>query len=54
MPVVINEFEVVTGAEDTRGQPASPAPAEQQPRAGIDIERVLDEQRARARRVRAY
>jgi len=54
MPVVINDFEVVTGGDDTRGQAAAPAPAEQQPRPGVDIERVLDEQRARARRVRAY
>jgi hypothetical protein len=54
MPVVINEFEVVTGADDARGQAAAPTPAEAQPRQGIDIERVLDEQRARARRVRAY
>jgi len=54
MPVVINDFEVVTGAEETRGQSTPSATSEQQGRKSIDVERVLDEQRARARRVRAY
>lgn len=53
MPVVINEFEVVTEPDRPHGPSASSSVTEP-PRPTTDIERVLADQRARARRVRAY
>ena len=52
MPVVINEFEVVTEptTPQTRGTPA-PSQPQVEP---VDVERVAAAERARAQRVRAY
>jgi len=51
MPVVVNEFEVVSEAPAPAAQPpagaAKPAPP-------IDVQRVLVELRAREQRVRTY
>ena len=53
MPVVINEFEVVSEPTGAQTQATPPAAPEQRP-AAIDVERLLADQRARATRVRAY
>ena len=53
MPVVINEFEVVAEPDRAPGQSSS-SPVQEQPRPAVDVERLLADQRARARRVRAY
>ena len=52
MPVVINDFEVVTepAAAAPRGAPVLGAPAQETP----DIERVMAARQARDQRVRAY
>jgi hypothetical protein len=52
MPVVINEFEVVTEPTPPPAAPAGQAPKPPPP--AQDVERVLAELRARERRVRAY
>ena len=52
MPVVINEFEVVTepAATTPRGAAAPAAPAQQPP----DVERLMAAEKARDQRVRTY
>jgi hypothetical protein len=57
MPVVINEFEVVTG-EGTPGQPEAALPAgeagEKQPPSPREIERLFEQQMQRCERVWAH
>ena len=52
MPVVINEFEVVSEQQSPTQTPQSPAPAKaaEPP----DVERLLAQRHARRERVRAY
>ena len=54
MPVVVNEFEVVSESEPPVGQAAEGQRVAEPAAAPPDVERVIAERRARERRVRAY
>ena len=51
MPVVVNEFEVVTEAAPP---PPQPTAGSAKPAAPVDVQRALAEIRAREQRVRTY